>query len=97
MRASAQVAALALAVTVVMFACPRAHAFTLDNQSGNNPDGSAKYVDPDEEVENFGRSDANRSQSGLQFGFGRPDQSRDRGNPVMRPLGPWSFGNGGND
>ncbi|HYC18536.1 MAG TPA: hypothetical protein VEC94_15130 [Pseudolabrys sp.] len=30
-----------------------AHAFTIDPQSGTNADGSAKYVDPDEQFENF--------------------------------------------
>ena len=29
------------------------HAFTIDKQSRTNPDGSTKFVDPDESIENF--------------------------------------------
>jgi hypothetical protein len=44
---------LAALAMVVFFAAKTAHAFTIDTQSGSNADGSAKFSDPDEEIQNF--------------------------------------------
>ena len=55
--------ALFAAVSVAAFiATNTAYAFSIDPQSGTNADGSAKYVDPDEQFENFTSKNA--------FGFG---------------------------
>jgi len=46
--------ALVAAVSMAAFvATNAAYAFTIDPQSGTNVDGSAKYVDPDEQFGNF--------------------------------------------
>src|SRR5690242_6204606 len=46
-----------LLLTVVLagalVAAPGARALTIDNSSGVNPDGSARFVDPDEQVQRF--------------------------------------------
>jgi hypothetical protein len=40
----------AIAVTTVLFCAHHAFAFTVNEKSGTNPDGSAHYVDPDEQL-----------------------------------------------
>ncbi|MGB8070467.1 MAG: hypothetical protein WCF38_22700 [Pseudolabrys sp.] len=39
-------ALLTALASVAFVATNAAHAFTIDPQSGTNPDGSAKYIDP---------------------------------------------------
>ena len=46
-------ALLTALASVAFVATNAAHAFTIDPQSGTNPDGSAKYIDPGEQFENF--------------------------------------------
>jgi len=90
-------AALAVAA-LLLVAQPSARAFTIDNNSGTNSDGSPKFTDPDEEVQNFGRSGSG-SGSGPQFFFGTQssDQARNRwSNPATRPLSPDSSNLQGN-
>ena len=41
-----QVAALAAALGLAVLAVPTARAFTMDNQSNTNSDGSTKFSDP---------------------------------------------------
>ena len=93
-------AGFALALTMAA-AAPAARAWTIDNNSGTNSDGSPKFVDPDEEVQNFGRSGAGSSRgNGLNFFFGTQssDPSRNNwSNPVTRPLRPDSFYQGNRD
>ena len=88
--------AFAAALVLVFLAAPAARAFTFDSQSGTNFDGTPKFADPDEAVQNFGRGGALPGQSGptFQFGAERSGRPSDWTNPAMRPLGPWSFGNG---
>jgi hypothetical protein len=92
-------AAFAAAMALMLLAQPAARAFTIDNNSGNNSDGSARYVDPDEQAQNFGLfgSGNSTSSSGSHFFFGTqsPDQARNPwSNPVTRPLSPDSFNQG---
>jgi hypothetical protein len=91
-------AAFAAALMLVFLAVPAARAFTFDNQSSTNFDGTPKFADPDEAVENFGRGGSTLGQNGpsFQFGVQRSGQSNDWTNPAFQPLGPWSFGNGRN-
>ena len=42
-----RLAVLAAAFGLAVLATPAAHAFTIDNQSNTNSDGSARYTDPD--------------------------------------------------
>jgi hypothetical protein len=46
-----------------------AHAFTIDNKSMTNGDGSPKYVDPDEQIENFGSGGTTIQQGGSAWHF----------------------------
>ncbi|HZS83085.1 MAG TPA: hypothetical protein VFA50_09440 [Stellaceae bacterium] len=59
-----------------------AHAFTFDNQSGNNRDGSARFTDPDALADGLTaprRGDSGsmtlfrNGNSSLSFGMARPD------------------------
>jgi hypothetical protein len=54
----------ALAVTAV--GAPKADAFTMDNTSGVNSDGSVKYADPDSQFS--GSNSSNGSTTTHQFG-----------------------------
>jgi hypothetical protein len=96
-QAFIRVTALGFSLMLAALAGPAARAFTLESGCGGNADGGPRFVDPDEQVENFGRPDANRSGPGFHFGVQRPDQSRDWTNPMMRPFAPGSYGNGRND
>jgi hypothetical protein len=96
-QAFIRVTALIVSLMLAALAGPAARAFTLDNGGGGNSDGGPRFVDPDEQVENFGRPDVSRSEPGFHFGVQRPDQSRDWTNPMMRPFAPGSYGTGGND
>ena len=53
-------------LATVTFVATNAHAFTIDTQSGTNFDGSAKYIDPDEQFENF---TSGKNALGLNNGF----------------------------
>jgi hypothetical protein len=55
------VAAVALAITALSLAGSSARAFTFE--SGSNADGSARFADPDDQVNSFGGSG-----SGVQIG-----------------------------
>lgn len=54
--------ALALTFGIATFV-HSAQAMSLDTYSGNNPDGSARFTDPDRKVESFGQNNG-----GLRFG-----------------------------
>lgn len=56
-------AAVALAMATFSLAGSSARAFTFEDQSATNADGS-KFADPDDQVKNFG--------NGLQLGQGGP-------------------------
>lgn len=61
-----------------------AGAFTLDTRTPVNPDGSAKFVDPDQQVENLTSPPTDRSTPGVKsfrsgnmtfsFGMSREDE-----------------------
>jgi hypothetical protein len=69
-------------LTAALIASGAAHAFTIDSQSGRNPDGSAKFVDPDEEIENFtsGKNTFTQGHGLFNFNF-RPFFSADPRDP----------------
>jgi hypothetical protein len=58
-------AALVLAMATVPLAGAPARAFTIETQSATNPDGSARFADPDDQVKNF-----SNGPSGLSFQVG---------------------------
>jgi hypothetical protein len=64
-------AALGLALLAAPNFIGLAHAFTLDNQSNTNSDGSAKYVDPDARLQGFsnnGQGVIRQGNTTFQFG-----------------------------
>ena len=72
-----------------------AGAFTLDTRTPVNPDGSAKFVDPDQQVENLTSPSANGSTPGVKsfhsgnmtFSFG---VSRDDERPAFGQASPFN-------
>ena len=77
---------LATLATAAFVATNAAHAFSIDPQSGSNADGSAKFVDPDEQFENFasGKSTLNHGNGLLNFDF-RPFFGPDQRGPQAPP------------
>lgn len=82
--------AVAAACALIVTAAPAARAFTLDKQSNTKGDGSARYVDPDEQFDsssaNSGQKTYRSGNTTLQFGS-RPsfDQRYDQ-NRLFDPL-----------
>ncbi len=81
-RHRAFVAAAAFGLGIL--AATAAQAFTIDNQSGTNSDGSAKYTDPDSRFSDGGSGNGQKFNFGgatVQFGTrqqGSSDQRYDR-------------------
>jgi hypothetical protein len=77
---------LAALATVAFLGTSAARAFTIDTQSGGNPDGSAKFTDPDEEIDNFGtdRSALHQGSGFLNFGL-KPFSGSDQRAPLFTP------------
>ena len=55
---------------LVAFAAPSARAFTMDTVTNTNPDGSARYVDPDEKFSDSDKSKTTIKQGNTTFQFG---------------------------
>jgi hypothetical protein len=80
----------AAAAGLALLAAPAAQAFTIDNQSNTNSDGSAKYVDPDQQISRFGTGSGTVRQGNTTFQFGPGQQSfeqRYNSDRMFRPLG----------
>ncbi len=101
-----RLAAVALAVATVSLAGPSARAFTIETLGATNPDGSAKFADPDDQVKNFSGGTQPFGQNGptMQFGAGQGPLGGFRGAPFGAfqgganaippdPYGPRSLGN----
>jgi len=68
---SRRVLILSAAFGLSVLAASAAQAFTIDNQSGTNSDGSAKYTDPDSRFSNGGSNGPSQYKFGnttLRFG-----------------------------
>ena len=86
---------LSAAFGLSVLAASAAQAFTIDNQSGTNSDGSAKYTDPDSRFSNGGSNGPSQYKFGnttLQFGNQLPTSDQryntDRMfNPNGKPYG----------
>jgi hypothetical protein len=66
----------------MVLAAAGAHAWTIDNNSTTNRDGSPKYVDPDEQIENFGNGGTTIQQGGSAWQFSvRPSYGSGQMNP----------------
>jgi hypothetical protein len=65
---------IAGAFALALSAAGKAHAFTIDDKSNTNPDGSAKFSDPDSRFSSDGSNGKSTYRSGpfsLQFGSQR--------------------------
>lgn len=77
--------ALALAL---LFGSPAARAWTIDGQSGNNSDGTARFADPDQDLDKLTEPGAgptgtgNRAAPTVSFGIRRTDSPYSRTNPL---------------
>ena len=63
--------AFAAGFALALLAAPAAQAFTIDDQSNTNSDGSAKYVDPDARLQGFsnnGQGVIRQGNTTFQFG-----------------------------
>ena len=70
---ASRLAVIAAIGGLAAFAAPSARAFTMDTITNTNPDGSARYVDPDSRFSDSDKSKTtiNQGNTTLQFG-GRP-------------------------
>jgi hypothetical protein len=89
---SRRVLILSAAFGLSVLAASAAQAFTIDNQSGTNSDGSAKYTDPDSRFSNGGSSNSgpkyNFGNATVQFGTGVPGpQERYNTDRMFNPNG----------
>jgi hypothetical protein len=85
-----RLAVLAAAFGLALLAAPAAHAFTIDDQSNTNPDGSARYTDPDSRFSDSGNGQTKLQQGNTTFRFGGQQGSFDqRYNPsqMFEPIG----------
>jgi hypothetical protein len=84
-------AAVPLAITTTLLISNAARAFTIDTQGSSNEGGNTRFVDPDEQIQNFGRGGSLFGQSGpsVQFGAPAPVDSNQGGvNSVPLRFGP---------
>jgi hypothetical protein len=78
----------AAAFGLAVLAAPAAHAFTMDNQSNTNSDGSARYADPDSRFSNTdGQTTIRQGNTSLQFGSRPSFDQRYDNSRMFDPLG----------
>ena len=90
MKQQVRLAVLAAGVGVAMLVAPMAHAFTYEDLNNTNPDGTARYVDPDQQVSRFGTDGQNNVRqggTGLHFGQQRTFEQRYNPNNLFDPIG----------
>ena len=84
-------AAAATAFATIPLTAHTARAFTIDTESATDAYGNARFADPDEQVQNFGRGGSLFGQGGpsVQFGAPRPfDRAPGGANWFSQPFGP---------
>ncbi len=76
LRRFAFAAAFGAAFGLGVLAAPAAQAFTLESAGATNSDGSAKYVDPDQQISRFGSGGGQTTvkQGDATFHFGPAQQ-----------------------
>ena len=87
-----RLAVLAAAFGLALLAAPAAHAFTIDDQSNTNSDGSARYTDPDERFSGSGSGQSTIQQGNTTIRFGSGGEmgsfnQRYNSNRMFDPLG----------
>ncbi|MGA2567476.1 MAG: hypothetical protein ABSF41_11690 [Pseudolabrys sp.] len=80
---------LAAAFGLTLLAAPAAQAFTIDDHSNTNADGSARYTDPDERFSGSadGKTVIRQGNTTFQFGQGQSFDQRYDANRMFTPLG----------
>jgi hypothetical protein len=73
-----RLAVLAAAFGLALLAAPAAHAFTIDDQSNTNSNGSARYSDPDERFSGSGTGQTTIQQGNATLRFGGQQGSFDQ-------------------
>ena len=89
-RSRHRIAVLVTAFCLALAVAPVAHAFTFDDQSNTNSDGSAKYVDPDSRFSgsgNSGQTTIKEVNTTLQFGPQRSFDQRYNNDRMFNPIG----------
>jgi hypothetical protein len=77
----------ALFAAAMLVAVPAAHAFTIDSDGTTNGDGTAKFNDPDEAIEQFGNGSApSRPDSGTFHFEAKPLFGADQQKGWINPL-----------
>jgi hypothetical protein len=84
-----RLAVLAAAFGLTLLAAPAAQAFTIDDHSNTNADGSARYTDPDERFSGSadGKTVIRQGNTTFQFGQGQSFDQRYDANRMFTPLG----------
>ena len=86
---SRRLAVLAAAFGLVLFDAPAARAFTIDNQSNSNADGSARYTDPDARFSGSadGKTVIRRGNTTIQFGGTQSFEQKYNADHMFNPNG----------
>jgi hypothetical protein len=79
--ASHRLAVLVAAFGLALLAMPAAHAFTIDDKSNTNSDGTARYTDPDERFSGSGNGQNTLQQGNATLRFGSQPSFDQRYNP----------------
>jgi hypothetical protein len=84
---SRHLAMLAAAFGLVLLAAPAARAFTIDNQSNSNADGSARYTDPDARFSGSadGKTVIRQGNTTFQFGNSRSFDQKYNADRMFNP------------
>ena len=85
-----RLAVLAAAFGLVLLAAPAAQAFTIDDQSNTNSNGTARYADPDARFSGTGNGQSTIQQGNTTIRFGGQQGSFDQrynSNRMFDPLG----------
>jgi hypothetical protein len=85
-----RLAVSAAAFGLALLAAPVAQAFTIDNQSNTNSDGSARYTDPDQRFSNSssgnGQTVIKQGNTTLRFGGQQSFDQKFDSNRMFDPL-----------
>jgi hypothetical protein len=76
-----RLALLAVAFGLALLAMPAAHAFTINDQSNTNSDGTARYTGPDERFSGSGNGQTTIQQGSATLRFGSQPSFDQRYNP----------------
>ena len=86
---SRHLALLAAVVGLMLCVAPAARAFTIDNQSNTNADGSARYADPGThfDTSSDGKTTFRQGNTTFQFGQSQPFNQKYNSDRMFYPNG----------